>query len=131
MKSPSNSTVGESRRKPSTRSFSSAWPSLAARIVARGATVKREAASAAPPAPPAIERGSRATSVLRLSVDPFQLALRPLRGLLGGHALDGLGVHVDDDVLRVRLAGLGARRPREPEELEGPRRGPVRQHHRV
>src|SRR5580765_5127335 len=132
MNSPSSTTVGESRRKPSTRSFSSAWPSDGRRAAARGATVRREAASAAPLAPPAIDRGSRAaTSVPRLSVDPLQLTLRPLGSILGGHALDRLGIHVHDDVLRVGLAGLGARRPREPEELEGPRRGPVRQHHGI
>src|SRR5438128_1112572 len=45
-------------------------------------------------------------------IDLLELALRPLHGILGLHALAGLGVHVDDDVLRIRLRGLGRRRPR-------------------
>src|SRR5438132_3456061 len=62
-------------------------------------------------------------------IDLLELAFRPLHGILGLHALAGLGVHVDDDVLRVRLRGLGRRRPRIaqhprlarglPEDLEG------------
>src|ERR1700682_6037041 len=45
-------------------------------------------------------------------IDLLELAFGPLHGVLGLHALDGLGVHVHDDVLRVRLRGLGRRRPR-------------------
>src|SRR5437867_3968014 len=45
-------------------------------------------------------------------VDLLELGLGPLHGVLGPHALHGLGVHVDDDVLRVRLGGL--RRPAPP-----------------
>src|SRR5881396_1950023 len=48
-------------------------------------------------------------------VDLLELGLRPLHRVLGLHALHGLGVHVDDDVLRVRLGGLGGGRPRMPE----------------
>src|SRR5206468_9291158 len=48
-------------------------------------------------------------------VDLLELAFGPLHGVLGLRALDGLGVHVDDDVLRVRLGGLGRRRARMPE----------------
>src|SRR5437773_1865858 len=40
----------------------------------------------------------------------LELGLGPLHGVLGPHALHGLGVHVDDDVLRVRLGGLRRRR---------------------
>src|SRR5437762_3904827 len=43
-------------------------------------------------------------------VDLLELGLGPLHGVLGPHALHGLGVHVDDDVLRVRLGGLRRRR---------------------
>src|SRR3982074_3192652 len=45
-------------------------------------------------------------------VDLPELAFRPLHGILGLHALAGLGEHVHDDVLRVRLGGLGGGRPR-------------------
>src|SRR5882724_11461586 len=51
-------------------------------------------------------------------VDLLQLALGPLHGVLGLGALHGLGVHVDDDVLRVGLGRLGRRRSR---MAEGPR----------
>src|SRR5262245_9954465 len=44
-------------------------------------------------------------------VDLLELRLRPLHRVLGLRALDGLGVHVDDDVLRVRLRRLGGGRP--------------------
>src|SRR5712692_2479037 len=44
-------------------------------------------------------------------VDLLQLALGPLHGILGLRALDGLREHVHHDVLRVRLGGLGRRRP--------------------
>src|SRR6185295_9726940 len=39
-------------------------------------------------------------------VDLLELALGPLHGIFGLHALNGLGVHVDDDVLGVGLGGL-------------------------
>src|SRR2546428_2375583 len=45
-------------------------------------------------------------------VDLLQLGLGPLHGVLGLHALHGLGVHVDDDVLRVGLGGLAGGRAR-------------------
>src|SRR5712692_3991774 len=49
------------------------------------------------------------SSVLKVSglVDLLELAFRPLHGVLGLHALDGLGVHVRDDVLGEGLGGLG------------------------
>src|SRR6266850_2462874 len=43
-------------------------------------------------------------------VDLLQLALRPLHGVLGLHALHGLGVHVGDDVLGEALGRLRRRR---------------------
>src|SRR6266496_1967847 len=62
-------------------------------------------------------------------VDLLELAFGPLHGVLGLRALDGLGVHVHDDVLRVGLRGLGRSRPRVaqhprlarrlPEDLQG------------
>src|SRR5919204_5535444 len=44
-------------------------------------------------------------------VDPLELPLRPLHGVLRGHALHALGIHVGDDVLRERLRRLCRRRP--------------------
>src|SRR6267378_82433 len=44
-------------------------------------------------------------------VDLLELGFGPLHGVLGLHALHGLGVHVDDDVLRVRLRRLRRGRP--------------------
>src|SRR5499425_3964416 len=40
-------------------------------------------------------------------VNLLQLAVGPLHGILGLHALDGLGVHVGDDVLGEALRRLG------------------------
>src|SRR5437016_3656461 len=45
-------------------------------------------------------------SVTRSGVDLDQFVMRPLDRLLGGHALDRLRVHVDDDVLGDDLGGL-------------------------
>src|SRR5216683_224706 len=56
-------------------------------------------------------------------VDLLELALSPLDGVLGLHALDRLGVHVDDDVLRERLGGLAGGRPRVAEDAGISRRG--------
>src|SRR6187431_3077272 len=39
-------------------------------------------------------------------IDLLELGLGPLQGVLGLHALGGLRVHVDDDVLRVPLVHL-------------------------
>src|SRR5947207_4918363 len=44
-------------------------------------------------------------------VDLLEFGLRPLHGVLGRRALHALGVHVSDDVLRVRLGGLRRRGP--------------------
>src|SRR5438093_4736703 len=55
-------------------------------------------------------------------VDLFQLALRPLHGVLGRRTLHALGVHVGDDVLGERLRGLGRGRPRVPEQARVARR---------
>src|SRR5438094_6768713 len=58
-------------------------------------------------------------------VDLLELGLGPLHGVLGPHALHGLGVHVDDDVLRVGLGGLrggwpGVRSEEHTSELQSP-----------
>src|SRR5256712_9356626 len=54
-------------------------------------------------------------------VDLLQLGLGPLHGVLGRHALHGLGVHVGDDVLREALGGLGRGGPRVAEQPRVPR----------
>src|SRR5437870_1098595 len=109
MKAPSRTTVGLRRANARSRSFSRRR-SNARRCAVLGcgsATSTR----AAPPAPPAI--GFFKPMPCRSGfVDLLQFAFRPLYSVLGLHALDGLGVHVDDDVFRVRLGGLGRRRAR-------------------
>src|SRR5262245_28813482 len=135
MNRPSRMTVGNRRTAPSTRSSSRACNHLVARGSAWGVATGRAAASTAPPDPPAILRAL--TSVPHgfrahhLAIDLLEFALRPFDRLLGRHALDRLGVHVDDDVFRVHLAGLGRGRPFVAEQPEGPGRRPVRQHDRV
>src|SRR4029450_6453115 len=111
MNSPSRTTVGSRSRDPSTRSSSSRRATVPIVDVSRGNAVRR-GASAAWPAPPAItrERVLDITSILR--VDLLQLGLGPQDGILGLHALDGLGVHVGDDVLRLHLGRGASGRPR-------------------
>src|SRR5438046_9676793 len=50
-------------------------------------------------------------------VDLLEFGLRPLDGVLGRRALHALGVHVSDDVLRVRLGGISRRWPGLAEQL--------------
>src|SRR5215470_14264881 len=118
MNRPSRSTVGARSTNARKRSFSS-------RLVSARRCATRERGSAtstrvAVPAPPAIGFFTPEPCP-SCFVDLPQLALGPLHGVLGLHALHGLGVHVDDDVLRVRLGGLGRRRSRIPEGACQPR----------
>src|SRR4029453_1278520 len=97
------------RAKARSRSFSRRRSS-ARRCAVRGcgsATSTR----AALPAPPAIGF-FKPMSCRSGFVDLLQLAFGPLHSVLGFRALDGLGVHVDNDVLRIGLGGLGSRRSR-------------------
>src|SRR5213594_1695965 len=113
MNAPRRTTVGVRRAKARSLSFSRRRSNARRRRTAPecgSATSTR----AALPAPPAIGFFKRSTCRSAF-VDLLQLAFGPLHGVLGLHALDGLGVHVDDDVLRVGLGGLGRRRARMPE----------------
>src|SRR5262244_267919 len=103
MNRPSRRTVGARSTNARKRSFSSRLVSAR-----RCATLERGSATStrvALPAPPAIGFFTPEPCP-SCFVDLLQLALGPLHGVLGLHALHGLGVHVDDDVLRVRLGGL-------------------------
>src|SRR2546425_6715566 len=112
MKAPSRTTVGLRSANARSRSFSRRR-SNARRCAVLGCE-SATSTRAALPAPPAI--GFFKPMPCRSGfVDLLQLAFGPLHSLLGFHALDGLGVHVDDDVLRVGLGGLGRRRARMPE----------------
>src|SRR2546428_3553161 len=64
----------------------------------------------------------RAICVPLLRVRLLQLTFGPLRRILGLHAFEGLGVHVDEDVLDESLGRLPARRPRVPGPAAGLRR---------
>src|SRR5499433_2529071 len=115
MNTPSSRTVGARSTSARKRSFSS-------RLVSARRCATRERGSAtstrvALPAPPAIGFFTPQPCP-SCFVDLLQLALSPVYGVLGLRALHGLGVHVDDDVLRVRLGGLRRRRTGMP---EGPR----------
>src|SRR4026208_2121225 len=114
MNSPSSSMVGVSSSVASSRSFSSHAPRWTGCDVRERGSATVPAAS---PAPPAI-----GLFTLVSPVDLLQLALGPLYGILGLHALHGLGVHVHDDVLRVDLGGLGRGRARVAEHARGGRR---------
>src|SRR5437870_6507518 len=111
MKAPSRTTVGLRSANARSRSFSRRR-SNARRCAVLGCE-SATSTRAALPAPPAI--GFFKPMPCRSGfVDFLQLAFGPLHSLLGFHALDGLGVHVDDDVLRVGLGGLGRRWVRMP-----------------
>src|SRR5262249_57041008 len=110
------------------RSTNARKRSFSSRLVSARRCAARERGSAtstrvALPAPPAIGFFTRA-SCSSCFVDLLQLTLGPLHGVLGLRALHGLGVHVDDDVLRVRLGGLRRRRTGMPEGARQPRRLP-------
>src|SRR5216117_1423175 len=86
----------------------------------RAATMDSRPVAATPAARPVPLRNSlRLMCTLRAEV-----VLGPLHGVLGLHALDRFGEHVHDDVLRVRLGGLGRRRPGVAEHPGLPRRLP-------
>src|SRR5262249_37668077 len=107
MNRPSRSTVGARSTNARKRSFSSRLVSAR-----RCATLERGSATStrvALPAPPAIGFFTPEPCP-SCFVDLLQLALGPLHGVLGLHALHGLGIHVDDDVLRVRLGRFRRRR---------------------
>src|SRR4029453_1519135 len=67
----------------------------------------------------------------RSAVNLAHLAFGPLHRVLGGHALDGLGVHVDDDVLGEHLGSLRSRRSRMAIDAAEPGRDAVGSHYRV
>src|SRR5499433_4133814 len=115
MNRPSRRTVGARSTNARKRSFSS-------RLVRARRRATRERGSAtstrvALPAPPAIGFFTPQPCP-SCFVDLLQFALSPVYGVLGLRALHGLGVHVDDDVFRIGLGGLGRRRTGMP---EGPR----------
>src|SRR3954451_21929434 len=64
-------------------------------------------------------------------VDLRKLSLCPPHGILGGHALDGLCVHINDDVLGYDLGCLARRGPLVASEAPRARRLLVGQHNRV
>src|SRR5260370_42433267 len=109
MNMPSSSTVGASRIPASSRSLSRNRVSPLGR---EGPGWDSTASSpAAPPDPPAMDFFRQSSSV-----DLLELLGRPLDGVLRLRALDALGEHIHDDVLRVDLGGLRRRRPRVPED---------------
>src|SRR5260370_16011016 len=109
MNMPSSSRVGASRTPASSRSTSrNRRTPLRRGVRGWGSTASSPAAL---PDPPAMD------FFMWLSpVDLLELLARPLDGVLGPRALDALGEHVHDDVLRVGLGGLRRRRSRVPED---------------
>src|SRR5881394_2243506 len=112
MNIPSNSTVGVSSIAASKRSFSSQAPPPP-RGPRGGQHLDPGTASS--------DRLLHCTVILSALVNLLELALGPLERVLGLHALHSLGVHVHDDVLRVRLGGLRRGRPLIAEHLALPR----------
>src|SRR5438034_7852955 len=82
-------------------------------------------ASPAPAMPTNVRRCKGVWLVIASSlVDLLELGFGPLHRVLGLHALDGLRVHVHDDVLRVGLGRLARRRAGMPEGARLARRLP-------
>src|SRR6266436_10410485 len=104
MNIPSSTTVGASRIPASSRSLSRKRVSPLGREVPGWDSTA--SSPAALPDPPAMDFFMRFSSV-----DLLELLARPLDGVLRLRALDALGEHVDDDVLRVGLGGLRRRQP--------------------
>jgi hypothetical protein len=65
------------------------------------------------------------------AVNLARLAVGPLDCVLGGHALDGLGVHVDDDVLGEHFGSLRSCRSGVAIDPAEPGRDPVGSHYRI
>src|SRR5258707_4138390 len=109
MNMPSSTTVGASRIPASSRSLSRKRVSPLGREVPGWDSTA--SSPAALPDPPAMDFFMQSSSV-----DLLELLGRPLGGVLRLRALDALGEHIHDDVLRVDLGGLRRRRPRLPED---------------
>src|ERR1700730_2546515 len=109
MNIPSSTTVGASSKPASRRSLSRK------RVIPLGREVPGWGSTASSPAalpdPPSMDFFIRCSSV-----DLLELLARPLDRVLGPRALDALGEHVHDDVLRVGLGGLRRWRSRVPED---------------
>src|SRR5215813_7661731 len=124
MNMPSSTMVGTSSTNPSERSSSS-------KRCRRGGGASRSVGSILVgrkiPLPNEKWGGNGLTS----DVDLLELSLRPLHGILGGHALDGLRVHINDDVLGYDLGCLARRGPLVASEAPCARRLLVGQHDRV
>src|SRR5438093_11114297 len=116
MKSVRMTSVGARSTPARMCSRSRSWPSRFGRPSLGTATTTTGAGMAAAPGAALLARmGSMRCSAIVLSsfslrVRLLQLALRPLHRILGLHALDGLGVHVDEDVLDQGLGRLPAGR---------------------
>src|SRR5436309_15607453 len=108
MNIPRISTVGVRSTSARKRSFSRR-PVRVRRCEARECG-SATSTGAALPAPPAIGFFTRTSRRSRF-VDLPHLALSPLHRILGLHALHGLGVHVDDDVLREASVALAVAGP--------------------
>src|SRR5258708_8019652 len=109
MNMPSSTTGGARRIPASSRSVSRKRVSPLGREVPGWDSTA--SSPAALPDPPAMDFFMQSSSV-----DLLELLGRPLGGVLRLRALDALGEHIHDDVLRVDLGGLRRRRPRVPED---------------
>src|SRR5438105_15892141 len=123
MNAPSRSTAGASSRAASSRSFSRN------RVIPDGLVVRDWGSATTPAALPAPPEIGFFTSTI-LPVDLLELVRGPLHRVLG-LALHTLGEHVDDDVLRVDLGGLGRRRPGEADDPRVVRCGAEALHRRI
>src|SRR5262244_1436118 len=119
MNAPSSTTVGARRAAARRRSFSRMRSSRGGWAVPeRGSATSTRAALPAPPAIGFFKPATRRSAF----VDLLQLGLGLLHRVFRLRALHAAGVHVDDDVLRVGLGGLGGGRAGMPECTRQPGR---------
>src|SRR2546427_909821 len=117
MKRVRMTSVGARRAPARMCSCSRRWPSRRGRRNFGTATTMGAGIADAPGVALFARMGSMLWSAMALPAVPglgvrlLQLGLGPPHRVLGLHALDGLGVHVHEDVLDQGLGRLAARRP--------------------
>src|SRR6478672_323815 len=80
---------------------------------------------------PATNSPAAPVSPYRSAVNFAHLAVGPLHRIFGRHALDGLGIHVDNDVLGEHFGSLASRRARMAIDTPEPGCDAVGGHYRI
>src|SRR5262245_40485658 len=98
---------------------------------AGGSLLARIQVRRAAPHPKPVDRSKQSMPASASAVNLAHLAVSPLYRVLGGHALYGLRVHVDDDVFGKHFGGLCSGRSGMAIDTAEPRRDAIRGHDRI